>query len=69
MGNRPLSDFEDPRLGGNFNKGDFGSILQIAVLCVANTSRGRPNIEVVFGEMDTAWKNTDTYKVWFLKNL
>ncbi|XP_059436091.1 proline-rich receptor-like protein kinase PERK3 [Corylus avellana] len=62
MGNRLLSDFEDPRLGGDFNKADFKSILQIAVLCVANTSRGRPNIENVFGEMDTAWKNTDTYK-------
>jgi hypothetical protein len=68
MGNRLTSDFEDPRLGGNFNKADFKSILQIAVLCVANTSRGRPSIENVFGEMDTAWKNTDTYKVWLLIN-
>ncbi|OMO87821.1 hypothetical protein COLO4_20555 [Corchorus olitorius] len=58
MGNRPLTDFEDPRLNGNLDRTDFESILQIAVLCVARSSRGRPPIDVVFEEMEKAWKNT-----------
>ncbi|XP_022718983.1 cysteine-rich receptor-like protein kinase 4 [Durio zibethinus] len=58
MGNRPLTDFEDPRLHGNLNKTDFEAILKIAVLCVAKSSRGRPPIDVVFDEMEKAWKNT-----------
>ncbi|KAK3005416.1 hypothetical protein RJ639_016837 [Escallonia herrerae] len=58
MGKRPLIDFEDPRLKGNLNSVDFESILQIAVLCVARSSKGRPSIDVVFDEMDKAWKNT-----------
>ncbi|KAF5454813.1 hypothetical protein F2P56_024450 [Juglans regia] len=62
MGNRPVSDFEDQTLKGNFNKADFQSILQVAVLCVSNTSIGRPNIGVVFDEMDKIWKNTFSYK-------
>lgn len=63
MGLRPVSDFEDPRLNGNFDKRDFSSILQIAVLCVSGTREGRPNIDVVFGEIERAWKNTAAYKV------
>ncbi|KAJ0079548.1 hypothetical protein Patl1_23012 [Pistacia atlantica] len=58
LGKRPLSDFEDPRLNGNLNKADFESILQIAVLCVAKSSKGRPTINDVFEEIDKAWKNT-----------
>ncbi|XVE62652.1 hypothetical protein DITRI_Ditri06bG0136100 [Diplodiscus trichospermus] len=58
MGKRPLTDFEDPRLQGKLNRTDFEAILQIAVLCVAKSSRGRPPIDVVFDEMDKAWKNT-----------
>ncbi|KAK6232860.1 hypothetical protein SCA6_002933 [Theobroma cacao] len=58
MGKRPLTDFEDPRLRGNLNRTDFEAILQIAVLCVAKSSRGRPTIDVVFDEMEKAWKNT-----------
>nr|XP_043633031.1 wall-associated receptor kinase-like 21 [Erigeron canadensis] len=58
MGRRPLTDIEDPRLNGNLNTVDFESILQVAVLCVAKSSKGRPTIDVVFGEMDKAWQNT-----------
>ncbi|XP_022747887.1 serine/threonine-protein kinase PBL27-like [Durio zibethinus] len=58
MGKRPLTDFEDPRLHGNLNRTDFEAILQIAVLCVAKSSRGRPPIDVVFDELEKAWKNT-----------
>lgn len=58
MAKRPLKDFEDPRLKGQLNSVDFESILQIAVLCVAKSSKGRPTIEVVFEEMDKVWKNT-----------
>ncbi|KAF7817766.1 putative receptor-like protein kinase [Senna tora] len=58
MGRRPISDFEDPRLQGQVNKADFEVILQIAVLCVAKSSKGRPTIEVVFEELDKAYKNT-----------
>lgn len=58
MGNRPLTDFEDPRLHGNLNRTDFETILHLAVLCVAKSSRGRPPISVVYDEIDKAWKNT-----------
>nr|GEX33010.1 putative leucine-rich repeat receptor-like serine/threonine-protein kinase At2g19230 [Tanacetum cinerariifolium] len=58
LGRRPLTDIEDPKLNGNLNTVDFESILQIAVLCVAKSSKGRPTIDVVFGEMDKAWQNT-----------
>lgn len=58
MGKRPLKDIEDPRLQGNLNSVDFESILQIAVLCVAKSSDGRPSIDIVFEELDKAWKNT-----------
>ncbi|PSR89087.1 Cysteine-rich receptor-like protein kinase [Actinidia chinensis var. chinensis] len=60
MGKRPLTDFVDPRLNGNINSVDFESILQIAVLCVAKSSKGRPSIDVVFDEMEKSWKNTQT---------
>ncbi|KVI07924.1 Concanavalin A-like lectin/glucanase, subgroup, partial [Cynara cardunculus var. scolymus] len=46
MGRRPLTDIEDPKLNGNLNTVDFESILQIAVLCVAKSSKGRPTIDV-----------------------
>ncbi|WOH07945.1 hypothetical protein DCAR_0727380 [Daucus carota subsp. sativus] len=58
MGKRPLSEIKDPRLQGNLNSVDYESILQVAVLCVARSSKGRPTIDVVFDEMDKAWKNT-----------
>ncbi|KAK8498385.1 hypothetical protein V6N12_011428 [Hibiscus sabdariffa] len=58
MGQRPLTDFEDPRLHGDLNRKDFESILHVAVLCVAKSSRGRPPIDVVFEELEKAWKNT-----------
>ncbi|PWA36199.1 protein kinase-like domain, Concanavalin A-like lectin/glucanase domain protein [Artemisia annua] len=58
LGRRPLTDIEDPKLNGNLNTVDFESILQVAVLCVAKSSKGRPTIDVVFGEMDKAWQNT-----------
>ncbi|XP_022743801.1 probable serine/threonine-protein kinase PBL7 [Durio zibethinus] len=63
MGKRPLTDFEDPRLEGNLNRVDFESILQIAVLCVAKSSAGRPTIDIVFDEMERAWKNTLAHMV------
>ncbi|KAK6243428.1 hypothetical protein QUC31_009837 [Theobroma cacao] len=58
MGKRPSKDFEDPRLKGNLNRVDFESILQIAVLCIAKSSTGRPTIDIVFEEMERAWQNT-----------
>ncbi|XP_015578671.2 probable leucine-rich repeat receptor-like protein kinase At5g49770 [Ricinus communis] len=61
MGKRPVTDFEDPRLDGQVNRADFEAILQIAVLCVAKSSKGRPTMDVVFEEMDKAWKNTIAY--------
>ncbi|KAK7381328.1 hypothetical protein VNO78_33945 [Psophocarpus tetragonolobus] len=60
MGKRPLSDFEDPRLNGKVDKADFAAILQIAVLCVAKSSKGRPTIEVVFEELDKVCMDTET---------
>ncbi|OMO87822.1 hypothetical protein COLO4_20556 [Corchorus olitorius] len=58
MGKRPLEDFEDPRLKGKLNRADFEAILHIAVLCVAKSSTGRPTIDIVFDEMERAWKST-----------
>ncbi|GFZ02913.1 hypothetical protein Acr_15g0015210 [Actinidia rufa] len=58
MGKRPLTDFVDPLLNGNINSIDFESILQIAVLCVAKSSKGRPSMDVLFDEMENSWKNT-----------
>ncbi|KAG5056237.1 hypothetical protein AAZX31_03G232600 [Glycine max] len=60
MGKRPLSDFEDPRLNGKVDKTDFEAILQIAVLCVAKSSKGRPTIELVFEELDKVCRDTET---------
>ncbi|KAK7337987.1 hypothetical protein VNO77_18581 [Canavalia gladiata] len=59
IGKRPLSDFEDPRLNGKVDKADFEAILQIAVLCVAKSSKGRPTIEVVFEELDKICRDTE----------
>lgn len=58
MGKRPLTDFQDPGMKGNVISVDFESILQIAVLCVASSSTGRPTIDLVFEELDKACKNT-----------
>ncbi|OMO84680.1 hypothetical protein CCACVL1_10717 [Corchorus capsularis] len=58
MGKRPQEDFEDPRLKGKLNRADFEAILHIAVLCVAKSSTGRPTIDIVFDEMERAWKST-----------
>ncbi|KAK1556055.1 hypothetical protein Q3G72_035142 [Acer saccharum] len=58
MGKRPSTDFEDLRLNGNIIRQDFESILQIAVLCVAKSSKGRPTVDIVFDEIEKAWKNT-----------
>ncbi|KAJ8558464.1 hypothetical protein K7X08_005230 [Anisodus acutangulus] len=58
MRKRPLKDLDDPQLKGEVNSVDFESILQIVVLCVAKSSKGRPTIDVVFEEMDKVWKNT-----------
>ncbi|WCJ18816.1 Protein kinase superfamily protein [Euphorbia peplus] len=58
LGKRPATDFEDQRLGGKVNREDFKAILQVAVLCVAKSSKGRPSIDVLFEEIDKAWKNT-----------
>ncbi|TKY61314.1 receptor protein kinase [Spatholobus suberectus] len=60
IGKRPLSDFEDPRLNGTVDKADFEAILQIAVLCVAKSSKGRPTIEVVFEELDNVCGDTES---------
>ncbi|XP_031091398.1 probable receptor-like protein kinase At2g42960 [Ipomoea triloba] len=62
MGKRALTDFEDPRLKGQVNSVDFESILQIAVLCVARSSKGRPTIDVVFEEMEKVYKNVQADK-------
>ncbi|XP_027349569.1 probable receptor-like protein kinase At3g17420 [Abrus precatorius] len=59
LGKRPLSDFEDPRLNGKVDKADFEAILQIAVLCVAKSSKGRPTIEVVFEELNKVCRETE----------
>ncbi|XP_050224712.1 probable leucine-rich repeat receptor-like protein kinase At5g49770 [Mercurialis annua] len=61
MRKRPVTDFEDPRLKGQVNRADFEAILQIAVLCVAKSSKGRPTMDVVFEEMEKACKNTSAY--------
>ncbi|KAL0302966.1 UNVERIFIED_CONTAM: LRR receptor kinase BAK1 [Sesamum radiatum] len=57
MGKRPLTDFQDPRMK-NVISVDFESILQIAVLCVASSSTGRPTIDLVYEELEKAWENT-----------
>ncbi|XP_057779614.1 wall-associated receptor kinase-like 9 [Salvia miltiorrhiza] len=56
-GLRPLWEFQDPRME-DVNTLDMESILQIAVLCTATSSRGRPTIDLVFDEIDRAWRNT-----------
>jgi hypothetical protein len=66
MGKRPLSDFVDSRLKGQVDKEDFGAILQIAVLCVAKSSTGRPPIEVVFDELDKVYRDIEARKVLVL---
>ncbi|GKU87299.1 hypothetical protein SLEP1_g1722 [Rubroshorea leprosula] len=58
VGKRPFTDFVDSRMKGSVNNADFNSILQVAVLCVAKLSKGRPPIEEVFDVMEKAWKNT-----------
>ncbi|XP_074324419.1 leucine-rich repeat receptor protein kinase HPCA1-like [Apium graveolens] len=55
---RPLSEFIDHRLHENLNIVAFESILEVAVLCVAKSGKARPSIDVIFSELDKAWKNT-----------
>lgn len=63
MGLRPLSDFKDARVE-EINDVDFESILQIAVvLCRASSSTGRPTIDLIFDEMERAWRNTQAEMV------
>ncbi|XP_072950394.1 probable serine/threonine-protein kinase PBL28 [Typha angustifolia] len=57
-GKRPLEDFIDPRLNGELSLRDFESILRVAVLCIASSSKGRPTIKDVIDELDKAWRNT-----------
>ncbi|KAM0935836.1 putative protein kinase RLK-Pelle-URK-2 family [Dioscorea sansibarensis] len=57
MGKRPLEDFIDPRLNGELNVKDFESILRIAVLSVASSSKGRPTVKDVFDEMNKAFED------------
>lgn len=67
LGTRPSSDFEDPRLNGKLNKVDFESILQLAVLCVAKLGKNRPDIDVVYDEMDRIWQKVYAEMVLSLK--
>ncbi|KAL0285875.1 UNVERIFIED_CONTAM: LRR receptor kinase BAK1 [Sesamum calycinum] len=62
MGKRPLTDFQDPRMK-NVIDVDFESILQIAVLCVASSSTGRPTIDLVYEELEKALENTQREKM------
>ncbi|KAH6838097.1 hypothetical protein C2S53_001188 [Perilla frutescens var. hirtella] len=58
MQKRPLTDFQDRTMKGTIVTVDFESILQIAVLCVASSSTGRPTIDLVVDELEKALKNT-----------
>ncbi|XP_020106367.1 putative serine/threonine-protein kinase [Ananas comosus] len=73
-GKRPIDDIIDSRLKGELNLGDFESILQVAVLCVASSSKGRPTIKDLVEEMDRACSNTSgmaarTRKVTHMQSL
>ncbi|KAK1319581.1 G-type lectin S-receptor-like serine/threonine-protein kinase [Acorus calamus] len=57
MGRRPHTEFVDLRLNGMLNEDDFKSILNVAVLCVASSSKGRPTMQQVLEELDRVWKN------------
>jgi serine/threonine protein kinase len=57
-GKKPLEEFIDPRVRNEVIIEDFVLILEIAVLCVASSSTGRPTIKDVFEEMDKAQRNT-----------
>lgn len=58
MQKRPLADFQDRKMKGNIVTEDFKSILQLAVLCVASSSTGRPSIGEVVDDLEKALKNT-----------
>ncbi|KAL0307556.1 UNVERIFIED_CONTAM: hypothetical protein Sangu_3023100 [Sesamum angustifolium] len=58
MGKRPVTDFQDPRIRERITSADFESILQTAVVCVSRSSMARPTINLVFEELDKAWKHT-----------
>ncbi|CAL9767851.1 unnamed protein product, partial [Musa acuminata subsp. burmannicoides] len=62
-GKRPLEDFVDPRLEGELNLEVFKSILNISVLCVASSSKGRPTINDLVGEIERAYENTSANMV------
>ncbi|CAN4115240.1 unnamed protein product [Withania somnifera] len=54
-GKLPITEFEDPRLKGKrMNHEVLQSILQTAVVCVAETRKGRPTIEQVLEELNKA---------------
>lgn len=69
IGKRPLIDIQDRRMKGEVNSLDLESILQIAVLCAANSSTGRPTIDLVFDELERAWSNTQARLVIYIKLL
>eukprot|EP01018_Ginkgo_biloba_P037595 Gb_05131 [translate_table: standard] len=54
--NPDVSKFVDPRLNGEYDGEAFKLILKIAVLCIASSPEGRPPMELVFQEMEKAWK-------------
>ncbi|XP_006830569.3 putative serine/threonine-protein kinase [Amborella trichopoda] len=56
-GIRPLSDLVDPKLNGKYDEEHFRSILYVAVLCVAQSSDGRPDINNVYDVMENAYKH------------
>ncbi|XP_042038513.1 somatic embryogenesis receptor kinase 5-like [Salvia splendens] len=72
---RPLADFQDLKMKGNIVMVDFKSILQLAVLCVASSSTGRPSVDEVVEELEKALKNTQlqmyvgVYVIWNTKSL
>ncbi|KAJ8543650.1 hypothetical protein K7X08_025268 [Anisodus acutangulus] len=56
-GKLPITEFEDPCLRGKLiNHEALKSILQIAVVCVAETRLERPTIEQVSEELNKAWR-------------
>ncbi|XP_047337786.1 probable receptor-like protein kinase At5g38990 [Impatiens glandulifera] len=62
MGQRRITEFIDPKIQGDVNLTDFKSILEIAVLCVSKSGKGRPPIGEVLDEMEKALKNTQAWK-------
>ncbi|XP_019231505.1 PREDICTED: inactive protein kinase SELMODRAFT_444075-like [Nicotiana attenuata] len=60
IGKIPMTEFEDPWLKGKVvNDEALKSIMQIALLCVTETSKERPTIEQVYEELNKAWSLTN----------